>query len=175
MSNEKIKGLGGLWEGWIDAARLNLDQIDQRQLEPTERYKDLKALGAVLKKLNKGLYRGKSGIDIGPDGLELILAQLKKRTPPIRYKRRIKILIRGIERGNKEQRWSITPPPSVQMVARDRSPLTSESLLQLNYLYPVIRRFESSIAKTRDLTPSQRIGQILASAVIPARFSESVP
>lgn len=166
MSEKTIKGLGGLWEGWLYAARLNLEQIDQKDLKLKGNYQDITALGRVLKKANKGLYRGKPGLTLGPNELQAIQDQLKKKTTAIRYKRRIKLLIRGIEQGNKEGRWTIAPPSSVQLYSRDRSPFNTENMLQLYALRPVIKRFESSLEQTRDLSPPQRIGQILASALI---------
>lgn len=165
MSTKPPTVLRELWDGWYIAAGLKPKMTWPDRSLLTTRHADLLSLAKALKKYANRLRKGGPEQD-WEERLANLLEELRRTSSPRRFRAQVNILINGIQRGNQQKIWHLRLPPPVTVIPRPLSPFTPESLSQSAAIPDLRKRFLTSIAETRHLSVEERIGQILASAIL---------
>lgn len=158
--------LAGLWDGWLIVARtdiqtLQTELLTQKQQRSSDPYQVAQALVQHAPKLHSGT------ANISSDSIpwDRLLDALQHGASVFQFHRRVSLLIRGIERGNRDGRWQLEPPGPVRLFRRDLSLFTQENMALKARLDPLTELFVSSLEKTTSLATEARVGQLIFSAI----------
>lgn len=130
------------------------------------RHKYCRKVLDLLKKKHPDLFTGKIGAKLSIDEAQALVDILQKNTPGDIFKDRVRYLVLGLEHGSLELNWDVAIPPPPVVIPRDKPRFNHETMAELPVIYSIEEAFLVELGHPPPETITNRIGQLLLSAVL---------
>ncbi len=120
----------------------------------------------IIRALPPGIAKGEKYAVLTKEQLEPRLSQARLKLNAGSYIKLIRFLIRGLVKGKKEYSWDVSIPALPIGLPREPARFTPLKFKELNNLRRLETVFIRSLSSGHELTPKQRLGQLLFSAIL---------
>jgi len=123
------------WSGWqlSPPKKMSSDgQEERRYQRARERYQRLWSILETLEQNTPGVIEGQQGLVILDATITAVFDALHLNTPPKALRKTHNFLVKGLERGHKQLKWSVTIPSPLVTVTRKPPTITTASFAELN-------------------------------------------
>lgn len=124
-----------VWSGWklLPPKKSNSDgQEERRYQRARERYQRLWSTLESLEQNVPGVIEGQQGLVIPDATTTAVFEALHQNTPPKALRKTHNFLVKGLERGHEQLKWSVTIPSPLVTVTRKPPTVTTLSFAELH-------------------------------------------
>lgn len=135
-----------IWRGWklSPPTKMAIDGQEARRCQrDRERYQRLWSILETLEQNVPGVIEGQQGLLIPDATTTAVFEALHQNTPPQALRKTHNFLVKGLERGYEQLKWSVTIPSPLVTVNRKPPTVTTLSFAELHRWDPIVEAHDA--------------------------------